>query len=208
MRSDRNVRCQFTPARIQRLLSAGALRGGFRCWGRGRAAQEQTCRHGPGEGVQQAPDVFFRSVPRSRTTGHCFFTTFSRRRVGLRGAQEPSAPIGVLQDIRRSFATPWLPRDRKPIFFGLPASRQRLFCGTGQSPPAPQSPLKSVPSSPGATTGARAFALPPALAARRASSRIGRGPGDFDGYVCIDQLRKLALIDLPALAYQCTHSRR
>jgi hypothetical protein len=83
-------------------------------------------------------------VPRCPARRGIVFTTFSRRRVGLRWAQEPSAPIGVLQDIRRSFATPWLPRDRKPIFFGLPgtaSSRQRLFLWDG--PIAPSSPIPS-----------------------------------------------------------------
>jgi len=67
----------------------------------------------------------------------CFFSAV--------GPQEPSAPVGVLtsrhkKELRNTLATA-VPRS--PIFFGLPgtaSSRQRLFCGTGLSPPSP-SPL-------------------------------------------------------------------
>jgi hypothetical protein len=37
---------------------------------------------------QQAPDVLLQTVPRRPARRGIVFTTFSRRRVGLRGAQE------------------------------------------------------------------------------------------------------------------------
>jgi hypothetical protein len=121
---------------------------GFRCWGRGRRPRAD-CRHGPGEAFQQAPDVLLRTVPRRLARRGIVFTAFSRRRVGLRGAQE------TIRDPAR-----------EANFFGFPgtaSSRQRLFCGTGLSP----QPLifRSVPSSPGANPpGLDAFALPLAFA--------------------------------------------
>ena len=91
--------------------------------GLGAAAQEQIAGMGLVRRFQQAPDVLLRTVPRRPARRGIVFTAFSRRRVGLRGAQE------TIRDPAR-----------KANFFGFPgtaSSRQRLFCGTGLSPPAP-----------------------------------------------------------------------
>jgi hypothetical protein len=72
-----------------------------------------------------------------------------RLRIAPAAAQQDSANAYRDHRGRRSLE---LRIQRKPIFFGLPgtaSSRQRLFCGTGLSPPSP-SPSWSVPSSPGA----------------------------------------------------------
>jgi hypothetical protein len=89
----------------------------------GAAAQEQIAGMGLVRRFQQAPDVLLRTVPRRPARRGIVFTAFSRRRVGLRGAQE------TIRDPAR-----------EANFFGYPgtaSSRQRLFCGTGLSPPAP-----------------------------------------------------------------------
>jgi hypothetical protein len=91
--------------------------------GLGAAAQEQIAGMGLVRRFQQAPDVLLRTVPRRPARRGIVFTAFSRRRVGLRGAQE------TIRDPAR-----------EANFFGFPgtaSSRQRLFCGTGLSPPAP-----------------------------------------------------------------------
>ena len=75
----------------------------------------------------------------------CFFSAV--------GPQEPSAPVGVLtsrhkKELRNTLATA-VPRS--PIFFGLPgtaSSRQRLFCGTGLSPPTAPHPSEVRPFEP------------------------------------------------------------
>jgi hypothetical protein len=115
--------------------------------GLGAAAQEQIAGMGLVRRFQQAPDVLLRTVPRRPARRGIVFTAFSRRRVGLRGAQE------TIRDPAR-----------EANFFGFPgtaSSRQRLFCGTGRQPLI----FRSVPSSPGANPPALdAFALPLAFA--------------------------------------------
>ena len=92
---------------------------------------------------QQAPDVRLRTVPRRPARRGIVFKMFSRRRVGLRGAQETigSGRSYYLKthkkELRNTLASA-IPR--KPIFFGLPgtaSSRQRLFCGRASRPQAP-----------------------------------------------------------------------
>jgi hypothetical protein len=148
------LRCQFPPASIQRLLSAGVPRGGFRCWGRGRR-QRADCRHGPGEAFQQAPDTSSDCAPSSCTAGHCFYDVQSSARRSARGAGNHRLRSEFLpQDIRRNFAIPLLPPScGSPIFSACREPRPQdsvCFAGRASRPPQPLTPLRSVPSSPGA----------------------------------------------------------
>jgi hypothetical protein len=124
MRSDRNGSCDAN-SRLRAFnvcYRPACPEGGFGVGVRGRRPRAD-CRHGPGEAFQQAPDVLLRTVPRRPARRGIVFTAFSRRRVGLRAAQE------TIRDPAR-----------EANFFGFPgtaSSRQRLFCGTGLSPPAP-----------------------------------------------------------------------
>jgi len=91
--------------------------------GLGAAAQEQTAGMGLVRRFQQAPDVLLRTGPVVLHGGALFLRRSVVGAVGLRGAQE------TIRDPAR-----------EANFFGFPgtaSSRQRLFCGTGLSPPAP-----------------------------------------------------------------------
>jgi len=123
MRSDRNGSCDAN-SRLRAFnvcYRPACPDGGFGV-GVGAAAQEQTAGMGLVRRFSR-PLTYFFGVPRRPARRGIVFTAFSRRRVGLRGAQE------TIRDPAR-----------EANFFGFPgtaSSRQRLFCGTGLSPPAP-----------------------------------------------------------------------